>query len=255
MKTALRVGRVWLVLPDSRLRGRPPQPAGPGAHLRGWQQRRARAAGSAAAARGAARPRARTGTAAPASFALAASAYHLAPPPRAGLFRVPAEGRRSASGVADGLRLMPSGRHRVRQPPSRILADSSPRPGFPDRRRRRLGGRSPAPRPGLPQAPPSFSLTLSALSLAFPPAPAVQPGAEVPLRARAEGTPVTLRLINYISQNRTHSLASLGGREAKREALHRACASLLNASCPLRPRLLMGGSVPDLALLGRRGYG
>lgn len=65
------------------------------------------------------------------------------------------------------------------------------------------------PRPALP------SLARHAPSLASAPAsapaPASPPGAEVRLRAPAGGAPVTRRLRNYISQNATHWLASLGG--------------------------------------------
>lgn len=166
--------------PTSGLRGgsrpgarrRPPAPHGflalpaPGPHLPGRLRRRGRAAGSAAAARGAARPRAHTGTAAPASFALAAPAGSTSRPRRApgspasrrrgrGPAKRKAEGRRPTHARPLWARL-PS-----RPPPSRLPAVPGPAPQVPPTAGGGASaGQTPPPPLGLPRPrppPPSHS--------------------------------------------------------------------------------------------------
>ena len=108
----------------------PPGPA-PGPHLPGQPPRRGRAAGSAAAARGAARPRAHTGTAAPASFALAVPAGSTSRPRRApGSPASRWRERGPASREAQGKRPTPSRPLRGHPPsrplPSRFLSAPGP---------------------------------------------------------------------------------------------------------------------------------
>lgn len=162
--------------------GRSPARPAPGPHLRGRPPRRGRAAGSAAAARGAARPRAHTGTAAPASFALAAPAGSTSRPHRApGSPASRRTGRGPESKEAGG-----SGRL-----PRDYSGNARPRA------RRRLGlsrlrllrplaaapppARAPPPFLGLPRPrPPFLSLAPPSSSLSPPTSPS-RPGAEVPL--------------------------------------------------------------------------
>lgn len=138
--------------------GLPLRPA-PGPHLPGRPRRRGRAAGSAAAARGAARPRAHTGTAAPASFALAAPARSASRPRRApgspasrrrgrGRAETKAAGRRSTQARPLRLRL-PS-----RPPPSGLLAVPCPAPQVPPTPGGGASaGQAPPPRSAFPLGP------------------------------------------------------------------------------------------------------
>lgn len=144
---------------------------------------------------------------------------HLAPPPRAGLSRVPAEGRGSASGAADERQPTLSGIVWVHPLPSRLLVAPGPAPPGPQTPHTAgaAAARRPQPRPSARPSPgPAFLFSHSPLPFsASPPAPASQLGAEVPLRAQTGGAQVTLRLVNYISQNPKHLLTSLGGLEGE----------------------------------------